>query len=246
MSNEKQLMLAWKLYTDDNAGVYPYNEEGGNPPAWCYGNEDYAGNQGNTNIAYLISSQYAQMGPYAKSPGIFKCPADLSCNYGDLGAPRMRSISMSQSIGYNSGGVSGGQGDWLPSVYNGGQYQCYFKESMLGRPSPSYLFVLVDEHPDSINDAAFAVQMPDGANTTWIDVPTKYHANGCGFGFADGHAEIHHWRHPEAIPAVTYSPTGGSGQSRVVIVNANPDVYWLGSRSSALASGAPNPFPFPP
>src|SRR5271156_1949954 len=43
MSNEKQLMLAWKMYTDDNRNVFPYNEEGGSPPAWVYGNLDYSG-----------------------------------------------------------------------------------------------------------------------------------------------------------------------------------------------------------
>ena len=33
MSNNKQLTLAWRLYSDDARNVFPYNEEGGNPPA---------------------------------------------------------------------------------------------------------------------------------------------------------------------------------------------------------------------
>jgi prepilin-type N-terminal cleavage/methylation domain-containing protein len=37
MSNEKQLVLAWKMYSDDFKNVFPYNEEGGAPPAWVYG-----------------------------------------------------------------------------------------------------------------------------------------------------------------------------------------------------------------
>src|SRR5271170_7347652 len=50
MSNEKQLVLAWKMYIDDNRNVFPYNEEGGNPPAWVYGDEDYNGNIGDTDL----------------------------------------------------------------------------------------------------------------------------------------------------------------------------------------------------
>jgi len=55
---------------------------------------------------------------------------------------------------------------------------------------------LVDEHPDSINDAALAVACTD-ANTTSaqiIDYPANYHNGACGFAFSDGHAEIHKWK----------------------------------------------------
>ncbi len=248
-ANERQMVLAWKIYIDDNGGVFPYNEEGGNPPAWVYGNLDYNGTSDDTNITYLIDPHYAQMGPYIKNPQILKCPADQSNSRGSAGAPRVRSISMSQSIGFTSAGSPKGQGAWLPAggiTGGGGPWQCYFKESDLARPSPSYLWLFVDEHPDGINDAAFAIQMPTGTSTTWIDVPTKYHANGCGFGFVDGHAEIHHWQKPQAIPQVTYSPQSGSAQSRVVSIPNNPDVYWAASRSSARLDGAPNGFPFPP
>src|ERR1700722_2048197 len=59
MSNEKQLILAWKMYTDDARGIYPYNEEGGNPPAWVYGTEDYSGSSYNSDISYILDPHYA-------------------------------------------------------------------------------------------------------------------------------------------------------------------------------------------
>jgi len=54
----------------------------------------------------------------------------------------------------------------------------------------------VDEHPNSINDAAFATQCT-GADTMStariIDIPANYHNGACGFSFADGHSEIKRW-----------------------------------------------------
>src|SRR5580698_512850 len=53
MNNEKQLVLAWKMFADDNTGIFAYNEEGGSPPAWVYGNEDYSGAAYNYDVSYV-------------------------------------------------------------------------------------------------------------------------------------------------------------------------------------------------
>jgi hypothetical protein len=60
------------------------------------------------------------------------------------------------------------------------------------KPAPANLWIIIDENPDSVNDAAFAVAMgsPTRAVTTWQDGPATYHCVGCGFSFADGHSEI--------------------------------------------------------
>ncbi len=257
MNNEKQLILAWQMYTGDNHGVFPFNEEGGAPPAWISGQENYSGGTDpvgcDTNPLVLIDNSpvpgypngYAQMGPYvAGSIGVFKCPADLSCAQGDRGLPRLRSVSMSQSFGYGAGGSASGQGYWLPAgppTANGGPWLCYFKESDFSRPSPSRLFVFVDENPDTINDGAFAVKMPTLDNTQYIDWPAKYHANAGGFSFADGHAEIHKWRNPNAIVNTRYT----SNPTFPPTFPQNPDVWWLGSGASARINGQGNGFPDP-
>ena len=100
--------------------------------------------------------------------------------------------------------------------------------------SPSDLFTTLDEHPDSINDASFAVNMPASpAQTYWIDVPAKYHVNACGFSFADGHSEIHRWQNPGVIPnPVYYGNIGGAANSSP----RNPDVVWVASHTSAIAN----------
>ena len=63
---------------------------------------------------------------------------------------------------------------------------------------------MVDENPDSINDAAFAVAMDSkGPNYVWQDTPANYHCGACGFNFADGHSEIHKWRGPKTLAIPT-------------------------------------------
>ena len=247
MSNNRELVLAWKMYVDDNRGIFPPNEEGGALGWIAAGEMNYTGSVDNTNLQDLIGP-HSLIGPYVlKQPLIFKCPADASCSFGDKGASRIRSYSMTQSIGYAESGLPDGQGSWLPSVYNDGPWMCYFKESDLTRPPPSMLWLLVDEDPDSINDAALAFQMPIGAggvSTEWIDCPSKLHGNACGFGFVDGHAEMHAWINPKGLPTTTYAGDGGNPESYPrEAINSNRDVWWVGARSSALANGEQDDFP---
>ncbi len=244
MSNMRQLTAAWQMYASENAGVFAYNAAGGNPPNWAYGNEDYSGASYNYNTDYLLNPSYGQLGPYVKKASVYRCPSDPSLSFGSKGVPRMRSISMNSAVGLNSGGVAGGQGAWLPSLYGnegvaGGPYNCYFREQDLRQPTPARLFVFIEEDADSINDGFWAFEMPQSASATvWIDIPAKYHANACNFSFIDGHAETHPWQMPQSIPNVTL----GGFVSPPAIHN-NPDVWWVGTHSSALVSGKPNPFP---
>lgn len=239
ISNEKQLLLAWKMYPDDNRGKFMDNEEGGSPPAWVYGNLDYGGGANNYNYDYITNTAYSQMAPYVmRQPLIFKCPADRSCASGQSGPARIRTVSMSQSIGAAPGGT---QGQWLPNS----QFHTYFKEGDVALPGPAMLWVFIDEDPDSINDAAFAFQMPSpGVPTEWIDLPAKLHGTSGSFGFVDGHAEIHGWRNPQGVPTTTYTGSGGSPNPYLppTIAN-NKDVYWVATRTSYPLSGG---YLFPP
>ena len=260
LGNQKQLTLAWKMYIDDSSGNFPYNEEGDvSPPGWISGWEDYSAGYLNiggqhqpgadTNVAVLLDPAYAQIGPYVKSAGVFRCPTDQSCQFGTTGAARLRSYSMNAAIGLNSTGSSGtgqnAQGYFLPSTYAGGPYQCYFKESDVTQPSPSLMWVFIDEHPDSINDGAFDVEMPEGASTVWVDVPASYHGNGCNFGFVDGHAEGHPLAAPPGpIPAVTYNPADIAASARPhskqfgCLVGRRSHFWFGGRRQSSIPVGS--------
>lgn len=74
------------------------------------------------------------------------------------------------------------------------------KQSQVPRPAKTWL--MLDEHPDSINDGYF-INNPTA--TAWQDVPASYHGGACGFSFADGHSEIRKWKSATSIyPNVRY------------------------------------------
>jgi prepilin-type N-terminal cleavage/methylation domain-containing protein/prepilin-type processing-associated H-X9-DG protein len=191
MNNTRQLMIGWKLYSDD------YNEwllaslTGGavNPRRvnWCEGGVDYSGSQANWDPKMHVYR--SPLFPFVgKNATLWQCPADVVKVKTPTGAivPRVRSISMSQVFDY---------GSWLPYP----TWRIYQKVPDIMVPAKTWVFV--DEHPDSVNDAACAVQMP-GINAdavlkaksgTIIDCPASYHNGAAGYSFADGHAEIKRW-----------------------------------------------------
>jgi len=233
MNNLRQIMLAWKMYPDDNSGWLVPNEDNATG-GWIRGWLNYSGSTDNTNIQYLVNPLYAKLGNYTKSPKVYRCPADRSCTFGRRGDERVRSIAMSQAVGPDNNNKDAGRGQWLPHP----PFRVYTKETSITAPAPALLWVMIDEHPDSINDGGFAVAMPTtAAATRWVDVPAKYHNNACGFSFADGHSEIHKWIRAGAIPAVTYV-----GLSSVINTPSNPDVLWIATRTSAYINGASLPY----
>ena len=81
-----------------------------------------------------------------------------------------------------------------------------------GNPSPSETWVLGEEHPDSINDAAMANQMagnPGDPAPKIIDYPASSHGGAGVFALADGHCLSRKWlgrdhqtpRHRQPAPA---------------------------------------------
>ena len=228
MSNGKQLQLAWHLYAGDYSDLLPPNEDNANG-GWIRGWLDYAGAPDNTNILYLIDPRYAKLAPYTQTPGVYKCPADKSKSRGRTGEPRVRSIAMNQAVGTKLNNMPL-DGPWLTGSYGAntaarGPWRTYSRLSDITDPSPSMLWVLLDEHPDSINDGGFAVSM--AKSTTWVDVPANYHNGACGLSFADGHAEIHKWI-SGTIPKVSYV-----GMQGLINSPNNKDVLWMQQRTSA-------------
>jgi prepilin-type N-terminal cleavage/methylation domain-containing protein/prepilin-type processing-associated H-X9-DG protein len=245
LSNNKQLTLAWYMYTDDNHGHFAPNVPGeilpivpGQPSSvnWCNGWMEFGANwPDNTNTLLLVGDRYSLMGVYSKNPKIYRCPADQSAApMGGPSLPRVRSVSMSQAVGCDEYGGAGSEvGSWTPSVANGGKYAQFIKDSDLTVLAPSMLWVLVDEHPDSINDCGLGVQMPATlAGTAWVDDPASYHNGACGFGFADGHAEIHKWLDPRSRFPIRNNGYLYAGSHPLPQPN-NQDIWWMAQRTSA-------------
>ncbi|HVR36221.1 MAG TPA: hypothetical protein VMS21_10270, partial [Methylomirabilota bacterium] len=123
-------------------------------------------------------------------------------------------------------------GELLNGTYSKAQivWKTYGKFDHITVPSPVDLFVMMDEHPDSINDAGLAVQCAmTGRSARIIDFPASYHNGAVGVTFADGHAEIKKWVDDRTKPPAMYT---GSMALNVASPN-NPDVDWMQQRTSA-------------
>jgi prepilin-type N-terminal cleavage/methylation domain-containing protein/prepilin-type processing-associated H-X9-DG protein len=242
MNSGRQIMLGWLMYADDNESRFAPNvftqgeANDATTLAWVKGWLKYGDLVANTSIANLMNPP-AVLGPYTKSPAIYKCPADNSCSDGATGPPRVRSRSMNSA--FRSGKETVGK-EWLDSASAPNTYKKFIKEGDTVYPGPANLFVMVDEHPDSINDGSFAVQMPSSASaTSWVDIPSKAHGNACGFSFADGHSEIHKWLNPDVIPNVQYIT---KDPNSTIFKLRNEDVLWVARHTTARVDGASLPY----
>ncbi len=205
LSNNKQLGLAWLMYADDNNGVLVKNQPftaGTIADCWVGGWLSFtANNPDNTNLTFL---REGKLGAYVnRNVGVYKCPADTyTVRQGGVNQPRVRSNSMN---GYC---VGFGYGNTTVSAW-GDSPNCrqYNRLSDILRPPPSDLWVFVDEHPDSINEGFIIIGSRDP--NRWVnDLPASYHNRACGFGFADGHAEIHKWQEAQTCAPVTQNSHG--------------------------------------
>jgi prepilin-type N-terminal cleavage/methylation domain-containing protein/prepilin-type processing-associated H-X9-DG protein len=220
MNNGKQLALGWIMYAEDSNDLLIAAEDNiPRRPNWFSGWLDFTPNAANWDINNDMTK--SPLWPYTgKAKDIYKCPADRAMvrkgNPVET-LPRVRSISMSQTFG---------NGSWLK--YD--RWRIYDKLSII--PTPAKTWVFVDEHPDSINDAAFAVQCEGAdkqASAMIIDFPASYHNGACGFAFSDGHSEIHRWRGSKIQAPAKYNGLLG------LVVSAGDswmDSAWLAENSS--------------
>jgi hypothetical protein len=221
MNNGKQLGLAVLLYAGDANEWFPPNLNGGTKDinsSWVAGWLDWtAVNTDNTNKLFLKN---AKLGRYSVDPGIYHCPADnhpIKTSKGMV--QRVRSISMNGFIEGGAYGKATAGSTWYPGYFN------YNKTSDVNSPAPSNLWLMNDEHPDSINDGWEITNMTDPNN--WVDLPASYHNGAGGFNFVDGHSEIKKWLEPTTVVKVKYSQYNG------FTAKGSRDITWIQQRSSA-------------
>jgi prepilin-type N-terminal cleavage/methylation domain-containing protein len=215
INNSKQLLLAWTVYASDFKDVLAYNIAGyvatDNVGGWVDGIESPTSSD-SANVALMMQGQ---IGPYAKNPAIYHCPADQSTatfqvisivngkpSIGPGTFPRVRSYAMNFAVGDKS--ILGTNWAIYPLTWPN-----FFKMNDFKVTTKTWVFA--DEDPITMNDGFLCPPgntgstTSDGASTTdWSDLPASFHDNACGFAYADGHSEIHEWRNrpwtPEAAP----------------------------------------------
>lgn len=179
INNQRQLLIAWRLYADDNNDVLVLNNpdnafgpDGKHLPSWCLGDMSYDKPDG-TNVALLISNRVASLGPYLHAVSLFKCPRDRSRTTLADGKsyPRLRSYSMNGTMGTRILWVTGGEvflkmGEW----------------DRFNRPG---WIVFMDTHEDSIRTCIFSL-VRDATFGGWSNFPSGRHGNAGTLGFVDG------------------------------------------------------------
>lgn len=257
LNNGRQLMVAMHLYTSENNDFYPPNpDDANNDPGynWCSGSAGI-GQSDEFNPDILADSSRSLLIAYlAGSVALFHCPGDRRQGKYQGSNPSLtgqivstaRTFSMSQAVGTIDPGFDASRlpgssymhsgrptlsvnGPWLDNSNQhrrNSPWRTFGKATDAGPPGPSDLWVLVDEAAEGLNDAAFSVDMEVPG---WHDYPGTYHNFGCGFAFADGHSETHHW-----LDASTRFGQGDAGTG-----STNPsdwrDWQWMTAHTSARA-----------
>jgi prepilin-type N-terminal cleavage/methylation domain-containing protein/prepilin-type processing-associated H-X9-DG protein len=187
VENERQLVLAWQMYAEDNSDLLPPNDY---PYLTTYATQSAANQAKMKNWVVGTMAQpfdgmdrpnvfgkselldpNTLLSPYQTNRSVYHCPAD---NFIDpsFNGVRVRSYSMNSAVGtiWNSSSAMGGGdsrpvgspvgGGWLPGAfYNSAQntWLTYGKMSSFSRPGPANTFVIMDENPLSINDGSLSV-----------------------------------------------------------------------------------------
>jgi len=227
INNQRQLLIAWRLYADDNNDVLVLNNpdntfgsKGEHLPSWCLGDMSY-GRPDGTNVALLMSNRVASLGPYVHTEKLFKCPSDRSRTTLADGKsyPRVRSYGMNASMGTRVLWGAGGEvflkmGEW----------------DRFDRPG---WIVLADTHEDSIKSCIFNL-VRDSAFGGWEEYPASRHGKAGTLGYVDGHVEMKRW-----VDSRTLIPITGSIWHPVVNHFGSPDYHYVWLRSFKLQPGYP-------
>jgi prepilin-type N-terminal cleavage/methylation domain-containing protein/prepilin-type processing-associated H-X9-DG protein len=180
LNNLHQLTICWYLYSVDNQERLLPNFIPGWPgwtgDSWILGNMAVSNDA--TNEVFIRNGL---LFAYNKSLEIYKCPSDkvlaksLDPSY-PHNNPHNRSYALAGQMNSNAD-------------VNGPNYPINKKFSDIRHPPPTQAFVFVDEHPLSIDDGYFSIQVDF---PYWGNFLSTYHSRGDNFSFADGHAE--HWK----------------------------------------------------
>jgi prepilin-type N-terminal cleavage/methylation domain-containing protein/prepilin-type processing-associated H-X9-DG protein len=180
----KQLQICWQLYLDDHNGLVPPNRSVLTPGAWRSTPDSWIGNSSAPSDPDFRSIQQGLLFKYDynRSLQLYHCPSDHS-RVRDLRTGRELSVQRTRS--YSMSGCLGGRTNEVQATV------ARFSEI----PEPVRLFVFIDEHEDSIDDAHFLTwPAPDDR---WVNLPAARHGQAGTLSFADGHVEVWKWKWPK-------------------------------------------------
>jgi prepilin-type processing-associated H-X9-DG protein len=213
-NNIKQLEMAWVMYADDNQSLLVNNcsmvDTRSYRQSWVNNIQDWGTSAENTNADFVRSGKLATY--VNNSLGVYKCPSDASIAQN---GPRLRSISMNALVG-----------DPMVSLNRFNPAWCQFRK-MSQFPSPANFFVLIEEHPDTINDGYFVNTWDQ---IKWGNLSASFHRGSANISWGDGHLERRRWLPDTVRPPVK----GGAGGGFMPRTTA--DYFWLRDHASIRLS----------
>jgi prepilin-type N-terminal cleavage/methylation domain-containing protein/prepilin-type processing-associated H-X9-DG protein len=225
ISNQKQMILGWLMYSSDHADRlvnFLQRRNDANEMPWRFDPPPVmpvfpAGTSAERKIQMVIEQGYRQgaLFRYAPSPGILHCPGDTR-------------IKLKAGRGYTYVSLSGvgtlnGEADASQRLY---------KQSAF--VTPSERFVWIEENdPRGENLGSWIMNQGNPATdfkgAGLIDSTAVFHGNASTFNFADGHAESRKWVDPVMIKySASMDPNKfGSAPNDTKAPN---DIRWLARR----------------
>jgi len=238
LENQRQLILSWQMYAEDNTDLLPPNDS---PYFTAYASSANKSQLKNWVVGTMEQALDARdapasmvggvselldpntlLSPYITNKLVYHCPADNYKNPLNNNRVNVRSYSMNSAVGtvwytssaYTAGGPPLGtavQGGWLPgSSYNANQtsWLTYGKMSSFTGPGPANTFVIMDENPISINDGSTAIPAATVGNGGYL---IDYPSGNHGESAAVAFADGHVIIHKWQNPE-TYTPIVSQGQ----------------------------------
>lgn len=206
MSNQKQIILGWQLFADDNDGTIiglTYKDGSGvtvDHPAGGYWRGPIPGPALPNGLVEAEAMKRVGDGfkksiifKYAPALGSFHCP-------GDTRTKRLSSGKTLQGWAYDSYSKS--------ETMNGGGWETpvkiFTKDSQIKSPAESFVFI-EEADPRSFNNGTWVINV---GTPGWVDTFAIFHGFTSVFSFADGHVENHKWLENSTIKAARDSANG--------------------------------------
>jgi prepilin-type N-terminal cleavage/methylation domain-containing protein/prepilin-type processing-associated H-X9-DG protein len=220
LNNQKQLILGWTMYADDNNDTMLATRL--SPGVELYAGGWWLGPR--PDIAAGISTEVARqrvynglsnspLGKYVPAYDTVHCPGDL----------RTKRLKPGRGWAYDSYSKS--------DTMNGGLWtdrgvRAFTKTTQVDLPAQSMVF-LEEADPRNYNLGTWVIDVqPPG----WVDPFAIFHGDVSTLSFADGHAELHKWLEPTTVKAARDSANGISSFNWSGGNGRNRDFRWVWDR----------------
>lgn len=206
VNNQKQLILGFVMYADDNEDRMLYTTPGsgqiGNPGGgfWPGPHTDAGQFQNVTASMTKVEAQRnvengLRMGAlwsYVDGAGSYHCPGDL----------RTKRLRPGMGWAYDSYSKANGMNG---SGWQGAAQTPYEKLTTVLSPSEAMVFV-EEADPRGRNLGTWVIDVQPSPG--WVDPFAIFHGDVSTLAYADGHADLHKWSEPSTIKAARDSSNG--------------------------------------